>query len=377
MRVVHVSCYRDPGRRSPTELLQAWPSLTAVARAVAATGLDVRVLQAAHQDAVLEHRGVECHFVAERLGSLSARRRAALRPTRLGARLRQLQPDLVHFHGLSFPLQLRQLQASLDGTPILVQDHADRPPRGLRRALARWGHRCVTGALFTAHAQSDPFLAAGVLQPGLSIMEVPEASSDFTPGDMRDARRATGLYGDPCLLWVGRLDANKDPLCVLDGIAMAVPSLPRLQLWCCFGQAPLLSVVTQRIASDARLQEHVHLLGTVPHSRIETLLRAADYLVLGSHREGSGYAVLEALACGVPPLVPDIPPFRALTGGEPVTTLWPPGNPSALANALTWRAGGDRTAQRRTALRHFQRQLAFPALGERLRRIYTSLEGAR
>ena len=31
------------------------------------------------------------------------------------------------------------------------------------------------------------------------------------------ARAISGVHGDPALLWVGHLDANKDPLTVLEG----------------------------------------------------------------------------------------------------------------------------------------------------------------
>ena len=63
-------------------------------------------------------------------------------------------------------------------------------------------------------------------------------------------------------------------------------------------------------------------------------MRAADLFVLGSHREGSGYSLIEALACGLPPVVTDIPSFRSLTGGGAVGKLWPCDDPRALCEAL-------------------------------------------
>src|SRR6185437_6621870 len=128
---------------------------------------------------------------------------------------------------------------------------------------------------------------------------IPESSSRFTPGDRARARALTGLSGDPCVLWVGRLTRGKDPLTVLEGIALAASRLPGLRLWCAFGAAPMLVEVRARIADDPRLAGRVHLLGEAPHARIETLLQAADLYVSGSRVEGSGYAALEAIACGV------------------------------------------------------------------------------
>ena len=56
-------------------------------------------------------------------------------------------------------------------------------------------------------------------------------------------------------------------------------------------------------------------LGRLPHERLAAYYSAADIFVSGSHREGSGYALIEAMACGAIPCVTDIPSFRAITGG--------------------------------------------------------------
>src|SRR5262249_38074250 len=159
----------------------------------------------------------------------------------------------------------------------------------------------------------QPFINAGLLAAHIGIYEIPETSTRFAPGDRTRARAETGIDGDPAVLWVGHLDANKDPLTVLEGISSAARSLPGLRLWCCFGVAPLLRAVQERVAADPHLRDRVQLLGRVSHARIEQLMRAADLFVLGSHREGSGYALIEALACGLSPIVTDIPSFRALT----------------------------------------------------------------
>jgi len=41
---------------------------------------------------------------------------------------------------------------------------------------------------------------------------------------------------------------------------------------------------------SAILNNKVHLLGKIAHSEIEQYYNSADYFVLGSHYEGSGYA---------------------------------------------------------------------------------------
>ncbi|HTU61276.1 MAG TPA: glycosyltransferase, partial [Polyangiales bacterium] len=204
----------------------------------------------------------------------------------------------------------------------------------------------------------------------------PESTSRFTPGDRARARRATGLQGAPALLWVGHLDENKDPLTVLEGMSVVAREFPDMQVYCCFATAPLLREVEVRIARDRALRPRVHLLGRLPHERIEELMRAADVFVLGSHREGSGYSLIEALACGLPPVVTDIPSFRALTQGS-VGSLWRAGDAAALGDALRCIAPQLGEPMREQVHAHFERELSRAALGRKLAAAYAQLVRAR
>jgi glycosyltransferase involved in cell wall biosynthesis len=215
--------------------------------------------------------------------------------------------------------------------------------------------------VFTAPSLVRPFTRAGLFGPLTQFFAIPESSSRFSLGDRAEARARTGLHGEPCVLWVGHLAAGKDPLTILEGVARAALQLPGLQLWCAFGNAPLLEDVHRRIDRDPRLAGRVHLLGKVPHAQIETLMQAADLFVSGSHAESCGYALLEALASGVTPVITDIPSFRALTGDGSVGNLWPPGDAEKLADALVRAASTRRSPSDIRA--HFEAALSFAAVG--------------
>ncbi|UCF21703.1 MAG: glycosyltransferase family 4 protein [Gemmatimonadota bacterium] len=376
MRVAQVSCYIDPLGRGAEKLLSAWPSLADVAAAVREAGVHVSVVQAAALDEVIEQDGVSIHFVRERRAPALRRRLglwASPLPRRVARRLAELRPQVVHLHGLSFPLQARYIAGRLPNVPLLVQDHADRLPPAWRRPLHRYGLAQVGGAAFTVRDQAAPFLTAGILRPGIPVFEVMESSSRFTPGDLAEARAATGIEGDPCLLWLGHLNDNKDPLTVLDALSRAAAELTDPRLWMCYLTAPLLELVRDRIAGDPALKGRVSLLGPRAHSEVESLLRAADFLVQGSHKEGSGYAVIEALACGTTPLVTDISSLRRITCGGAVGALSPPGNSLAMARALVEWSGRDRAQLRAGARAHFERELSFAAVGRQLRAAYEAI----
>ena len=367
LHVAQIGFFNDPAKRAPSELLEAWPTLVDIAEAARCAGARVSVVQACAHSEQLERNGVRYYFLP--FGAETAH--AALTP---GAELlRTLHADVLHVHGLAFFPQVESLARQLPDLPIILQDHASQPPRPWRRTAWRRGLAVAAGVAFCAAPQARPFIAARLLGPQTRLYEIPESTSRFTPGDREAARRATGIHGDPAVLWVGHLDANKDPLTVLEGISAASAVLPGLRLWCCFGVAPLLRAVEERIAGNPQLRERVELLGRVPHDRVERLMRAADLFVSGSHREGSGYSLIEALACGLPPVVTDIPSFRALTGAGAVGSLWPCGDSQTLGRALQSLAARTGEGLRAAVRAHFERELSFAALGTKLVSMYRDI----
>jgi len=371
--VVQISFYSDPAGRDPAALLQAWPTLVHVAEAASKSGVPVTVLQASsHRDSFARH-GVDYHFLPFGGTAATSTGRAAAH-----ALVDGLRPDVLHVQGLGFAQDVLALAAALPDYPIVLQDHADRPPRRpWHWPLWRRGLSAARGVMFCTREQARPLQRAGLLPARLPVYEVPESTCLFEPGDQLSARQASGLTGSPCLLWVGHLNDNKDPLTVLAGVSLAARHLPGLQLWCCFGNAPRLPEVRATIARDPLLRGRVHLLGEVPHARIETLMRAADGLVQGSRRESSGYSVIEALACGLPPVVTDIPSFRALTGGGAAGRLWRCGDPRSLASALLALAAAAPAQARAAARRQFEQHLSQDALGRRLRAVYAEVAQGR
>jgi glycosyltransferase involved in cell wall biosynthesis len=351
MRVVQASFYRDTQRRPADALMSAWPSLIDVAQSARGAGIDVTVVQAHHSDETIIRGGLEVRFT-----------------TNPGAQLHMLAPDVLHIHGIA---HTQELPANGEPVRVLVQDHGGGAPARWRQPLLRRRLHGVHGVAFTAHEQAEAYRF--MLPRTIRVFEVLESSTHFQPGDQNVARTLTGLRGDPCVLWIGRLDANKDPLTVLEAVRLAVSRLPDLQLYCCYGATDLLADVQAVIERSADLRGRVHLLGAVPHERVQQLARAADLYVAASHSEGSGYALIEAIACGLTPIVTDIPSFRQITGRGALGALVPLRDAQAMADALVLHARASRPAQRAATLEHFQRNLSFAAVGRQLRAAYEAL----
>ena len=123
------------------------------------------------------------------------------------------------------------------------------------------------------------------------------------------------------------------------------------------------------------LRSRVVLLGARPHDEIERLFRAADFYIQTSHREGSGFSLLEAMSCGTPPIVTDIPPSRRIVGDA--GSLTPVGDAERMSAALVACAARDQTTLRAAVRARFERALTFDAIGQQLRGVYEALLDAR
>lgn len=127
--------------------------------------------------------------------------------------------------------------------------------------------------------------------------------------ERRETRQRLGIEASaPLMIFVGRLDRQKDPLLLLAAFIAATRRNRDLQLLV-VGDGILRADLEAACARHG-VQRQVHLLGAQPSSQIARLHRASDVFVLSSAYEGMPIAVLEALASGVPVVSPDVGEVR-------------------------------------------------------------------
>ena len=204
-----------------------------------------------------------------------------------------------------------------------------------------------------------------------------EGSTCFRYEERSTARARTGLTGAPIILWVGNLTANKDPLTVLAGFEQILLHVPQARLYMAYRQTDLLEVVLDRIKSRSTLCRAVTLLGNVEHADLEDIYNSADYFVSGSHYEGSGFALAEAMACGVIPVVTDIPAFRAMTDAGRIGACWTAGNADSLSETFLELMRRPMRAQSALAVRGFEQRLSYPAIARASLSAYEELSSAK
>jgi glycosyltransferase involved in cell wall biosynthesis len=333
----------------------------------ARAGAEVSVVQRFHTAATIERDGIRYEFVADKQTPwLSIQRRAPA----VHRRIVKDAPAVVHFNGLIFP----GLVAAIRKSGAACDRHrraASRRRVSLRGSglsgiwlRRRWyrGLAAADALSFTAADQAEPWRAAGVIA-NQRVIEIIEASTTMRSVGRDRARTAIGADGSPLILWVGRLTTNKDPLTVLDGLERALPQLPGAKALMVFGDNTLIESVDQRVRASPLLFDRVTLVGRLDRAELPNYYAAADVFISGSHYEGSGYALIEAMSAGVVPVVTNIPSFRAIagdTGGQ-----WTPGDADDFARVLAAVCSADLDAQKQAATTRFARFLSWEAIGQR------------
>lgn len=368
------------GVRNPDDLLARYSTLTGWARALQGAGAAVTVVQRFAVDADVSRDAVRYLF---RCDDGPAFPRSDWSDDGLVEAVTACGPQLVHVNGLMFPRLVSDLRAALPSSAaIILQDHAGCDPprafiglRGLReRRVWRAGFEAIDACSFTSAEQAGPWIAGGYLEPR-HVLALVESSTTIAAQPRDAAREATGVSASPAILWIGRLEPNKDPLTVLGGLESACEKLPAAHAWMVFPPSSLEADVRRRVSGSPTLADRVTLVGAVSHARIGAYLSAADIFVSGSHREGSGYALLEAMACGAVPVVTAIPSFRAIAGD--CGFLWTPGDAAGCAAALLHAAASDLRAWRAWIAQRFVRELSWPAIGRRTYAAYSDIVARR
>jgi glycosyltransferase involved in cell wall biosynthesis len=100
---------------------------------------------------------------------------------------------------------------------------------------------------------------------------------------------------------------------------------------------------------------------------------SADIILSGSHYEGSGTAVCEAMSCGCMPVVTDILSFRMITDNGRCGLLYEPGNETSLLLALKLTLEIDLQKKQELSLQYFRETLSFEAIAGKIQEIAESL----
>jgi glycosyltransferase involved in cell wall biosynthesis len=201
---------------------------------------------------------------------------------------------------------------------LLGEDREARPwwfRATMRRVLS--GLRGAAQVICDSTAVRDALLAEGVVgESRLSVVPLP-VHPDFSP--LSDPHADAGLdtllgpraEGGLELLHVGANMPRKDIPLLLRVVAALRERHPGLRLLRVGGG---LDEGQRELADQLGIAGAIHELPFLPRPLLAALYRRARVLLLPSRREGFGWPVLEAMACGTPVAASDLPSLREIAG---------------------------------------------------------------
>lgn len=288
--------------------------------------------------------------------------------------IKSQNPDIIIVEGLAFPWQLIWLKWMLGkNIRIIAQHHGEKPFGGIKGLLQKMADRYTNAYLFTSVKNASAWINKKIISNPAKCKEVLEASTHFRRKDKSESQARLGISGIYNFLWVGRLNKNKDPLMVLRAFKKYCLYHPGAKLYMIFPEDGLLEEIEMKISHSIFLQDSVKLIGKVEHEKLVDWYSAINFYISGSWEEGSGYSLLEAMACGCIPVVTSIPSFKKITDHGQYGYLYTPGDTESLVRQLENLSAIDIEPERTRIEKYFREKLSFQSIAESLNQVFVQV----
>lgn len=154
------------------------------------------------------------------------------------------------------------------------------------------------------------------LVPGVSVEVLPMGvdTARFTPDHYSEAIKTRYGIRGALFLFVGRLSEEKGTEYLIRAMPEVLRKFPLAKLLL-IGGGPLEDRL-KRLCLDLNVQANVIFVGAVQHESLPAYYATADVLIGPSLREGFGLVFVEAMACGCPVIVSELPGISDIIKNE-------------------------------------------------------------
>ena len=247
---------------------------------------------------------------------------------------RELRPDVVHAHWLCGYAALAALAGASPLVAMAWGSDVLRADR-LRTFANRLALRRSRVAMADSRALLERLVALGARREATVLLNWGVDLDTFAPvnGARPELRGQLGLAPGPVILSPRSLTPVYNPETILAAFALVAETRPDAQL------------VMKHMGAGEPLDAppRVHLVGHVPYEQMASYYQAADVCVSIASSDSSPRSVWEAMACGCPVVVSDLPWVHELIEAER-DALVIPIEAAALAGAIERVLGDDELA---------------------------------
>jgi L-malate glycosyltransferase len=249
---------------------------------------------------------------------------------------RRADYDILHVHGLNYHSAVAVLAARWFHRKTVVKLANSGPASDIHKM--RIGQQLpLSRFLLPVALQSDRFVATNrtIVQELISVGVPADRIIQLPNGVETDSVpvKVNYVLHDPVrLIFVGRLHEQKGLEILLTAFQRLVGLYPdlnlRLQL---LGDGPLRRNLTD-LSQQLGIAAQVDFVGMT--GQVFDYLQQADVFILPSRAEGHSNALLEAMACGLPVVVSNIPANVDVIENKQNGLIFNPGDPDSLVDAV-------------------------------------------
>lgn len=233
--------------------------------------------------------------------------------------VKDIRPDVLFLQTLLYPCYLSLLLPK--SIPIIITfwngdvtwwAKWDGIERLLKKNIVTWGVRRARSITVNSQAAFDACLTYGVTSEKIHLIRYPGVDMGrFYPRDKNTARQKLGLSGCNIVFAPRGLGSylNSDIIVAAAAlVAMAIPEVVFV-FSCAVGQGDELDKHTRQ-AMSAGISSNCRWIAKIAWEEMPDYYNSADVMVSISSNDSLPNCMLEAMACGVPVIMGDIPQLQ-------------------------------------------------------------------
>jgi glycosyltransferase involved in cell wall biosynthesis len=251
--------------------------------------------------------------------------------------LKKIKPDIVNLHvqhHYSLAIVLSQYPYVLTswGLEVLKLPHTDFLTRTLAKTAATFAQKIIVDA----KCLREIWTSVGIPKKKIEVIPFGVDINIFRPHQKNTAtiRRKLQIKQSDLVVISTRPFYNNhyNIECLIRAIPLIIERHENVK-FILKGAGPLENYL-RTLVEQLRISEYVRFVGLTSHNEVASYLAASNIYVSTSFLDSTSVSLLEAMACGLAPVVTDIPGNREWIENGVNGFLFPPKNPTALAEKV-------------------------------------------
>jgi len=251
--------------------------------------------------------------------------------------LKRIQPDLVHLHTQHF----YSIPIILSGLPYILTSWGNevlKLPRAnwILKTLAKCAAMNARKITVDARCVKKTWIEVGVPKNRIEVILFGVDINVFNPNSKGQAVRKQLELEKNDIVVISTRGFYKNPPYNVECLIRAIPLILERHRNIKFiikGAGPLEDYL-KSLTRELDVFKHVRFVGLVPHNEVAHYLAAADIYVSTCFIDSTSVSLLEAMACGLAPVVTDIIGNREWIENGVNGFLFPPKDSKALAEKI-------------------------------------------